>query len=71
MGFATFMASGAGRALRGVAGTVLIVVGAVLGGAWWGLSAVGLVFVAVGVVDVCLLAPLSGQPLSGKQVRGR
>ena len=69
MRFAQFMASGAGRALRAVAGIALIVVGAVLGGAWWGLGAVGLVFVAVGVFDVCLLAPLFGQPLSGKQVR--
>jgi nicotinamide mononucleotide (NMN) deamidase PncC len=71
MGFAKFMASGAGRALRAVAGIALIVVGAVLGGGWWALSAVGLVFVAVGVFDVCLLAPLFGQPLSGKEVRGR
>jgi len=29
------------------------------------------VFVAVGVFDVCLLAPLFGQPLSGKEVRSR
>ncbi len=71
MGFAKFMASGAGRALRALVGVVLIVVGAVLGGAWWALGALGLVFVAVGVFDVCLLAPLFGQPLSGKEVRSR
>jgi hypothetical protein len=71
MRFAKLMASGAGRGLRAVAGIALIVVGAVLGGAWWALGAVGLVFVAVGVFDVCLLAPLFGQPLSGKEVRRR
>ena len=70
MGFARFMASPAGRALRAVVGVVLIVVGFSLGGWWIALGIVGLLFVAVGVFDVCLLAPLFGQPLSGKAVRG-
>ena len=69
MGFAKFMASGAGRGLRAIAGIVLIVVGAVAGGGWLVLSAVGIVFVAVGVFDFCLLAPLFGQPLRGRDLR--
>ena len=70
MGFARFMASPAGRALRAVAGIILIIVGFALGGGWIALGVVGLLFVAVGVFDVCLLAPVFGQPLSGKAVRG-
>ena len=70
MGFARFMASPAGRALRAVVGLLLIILGAVLGGGWLALVPLGVAFVAVGVFDVCLLAPLFGQPLSGKAVRG-
>jgi hypothetical protein len=35
------------------------------------LAGVGVVFIAVGVFDVCLLAPMFRQPLSGKAVRAR
>jgi hypothetical protein len=59
----------AGRVTRAVAGAALVVVGVVLGGGWLVLALVGLVFIAVGVFDVCLLAPLFKQPLSGKAVR--
>ena len=69
MGFVAFMSSMAGRVTRAVAGVALVVVGAVLGGGWLVLAVFGLVFIAVGVFDVCLLAPLFKQPLSGKAVR--
>ncbi len=71
MGFVAFMSSMAGRVTRAVAGVALVVVGAVLGGGWLVLALVGLVFIAVGVFDVCLLAPLFKQPLSGKAVRAK
>ncbi len=69
MGFVKFMSSTSGRSLRGIVGLTLFVIGIVAGGAWLILSAVGLVFIAVGVFDVCLLAPLLKQPMSGKKVR--
>ncbi len=69
MGFVAFMSSMAGRVTRAVAGVALVAVGLVLGGGWLLLALVGLVFIAVGVFDVCLLAPLFRQPLSGKAVR--
>ncbi len=70
MGFARFMASPTGRGLRALVGIAVIIIGFALGGGWIALGVVGLVFVAVGVFDLCLLAPLFGQPLSGKAVRG-
>jgi hypothetical protein len=69
MGFSKFMASTAGRAVRVVAGVVLIMVGGLLGGGWWALAVVGLVPLATGALDVCLFNVLSGQPLSGNAVR--
>jgi hypothetical protein len=69
MGFAKFMSSTSGRLLRGIAGFILLAIGIAVGGAWLILSAVGLVFIAVGAFDVCLLAPLFKQPMSGKKVR--
>lgn len=65
-----FMSSPAGRIARMVAGVVLIVVGAVIGGAGWILAVVGLVPLAAGAFDVCLLGPLFGRPLAGSQMRG-
>ncbi len=69
--FVSFMSSTAGRILRSVVGLVLLYVG------WASMSGtggivvivVGVVLVAVGVFDVCLFAPLFGNPMSGKQVR--
>lgn len=71
MGFVSFMSSTAGRATRVVAGLALVIVGIVAGGGWLALVALGAVFVAVGVFDVCLLAPVFKQPLSGKAVRAK
>ena len=63
MRFVRFMETSAGRSARAVAGLVLFGIGAWLGGAWWALSAVGLVPLAAGVFDFCLAAPLFGAPL--------
>ena len=71
MGLPKFMASTAGRAARVIAGIALIVVGALLGGGWWALAVVGLVPLATGVLDVCLVNALFGQPLSGRTARAR
>ncbi len=69
MSFAKFMSSTTGRAVRVVAGLALIV---------WGLAAgipalivVGLVPLAAGVFNVCLLAPLLKAPFSGKSLNNR
>ncbi len=63
MTFVRFMESVSGRSLRVAVGLVLFVVGAVLGGPWWVLAAVGLVPIAAGVFNFCLLAPFLGAPL--------
>jgi hypothetical protein len=52
-----------------VAGVALIALGA-LNGAWL-LAVIGLVPLAAGAADICLFAPLMGQPLSGKAIRGK
>ncbi|MBU6515177.1 MAG: DUF2892 domain-containing protein [Acidobacteriota bacterium] len=59
------MSTGLGRSLRVVAGLILIVLGFVGGGGWITLSIVGLVPLVAGLMNVCLLAPLLGQPLKG------
>lgn len=69
--FISFMASPAGRVLRVIAGTALIVWGL------WGLGGTaGIVLAVVGAVpflaglfDFCVFAPLFGNPLSGKKIR--
>jgi uncharacterized membrane protein len=72
MGFVKFMSSTAGRWTRGIAGGALIALGLVVGGgAGWVLVALGAVFVAVGLFDVCLVAPLFKKPFSGKAVRAK
>ncbi len=65
MSFSKFMSTGLGRSLRVVAGLILIVLGFVGGGGWITLSIVGLVPLVAGLMNVCLLAPLLGQPLKG------
>lgn len=64
-----FLGSTNGRVLRAVAGAILAAVGILLGGLWWILAAVGLVVLAAGVFDFCLIAPLAGKPLGGRQFR--
>lgn len=66
-GFAQFIVSGKGRLLRIVVGLALI------GWGWAAsnliLAAVGLIPLAAGVFDLCLLAPLLGGPVSGARIR--
>jgi hypothetical protein len=64
-----FFNSPAGRIVRIVLGSVLIVVGVSLGGWWWLLAVVGLLPLAAGIFDICTLAPLFGMPLSGRRFR--
>jgi len=61
-----FMSSSAGRLLRVIAGLALVVLGFALGGGWLTLSIVGLIPFFAGAFNVCLLAPLMGQPLKGR-----
>lgn len=58
--FLRLVASPAGRAGRIALGTGLIGTGLALGRKGWALSALGLVPLAMGAFDWCLLAPLSG-----------
>jgi hypothetical protein len=62
-----FLESSIGRLARGVAGLVLVGLGAWLGasygGGWWALFAVGFVPLAAGLFNFCLAAPLFGAPL--------
>jgi hypothetical protein len=70
MAFVKFMSSPVGRIVRIVAGVALIAVGAGLGGSGGiVLAVVGLVPLAAGVFDVCVLAPLLHQPFTGKRLR--
>lgn len=75
MGFVRFMASGAGRTLRVVAGLALVAIGiylaAVAGNLPVGIivGVVGLVPLAAGLFDFCVFAPLFGCPLPGKRAR--
>lgn len=70
--FVEFMASSAGRGARIVAGLVIIALGLFAIGGVGGVvvAAVGLVPLLAGVFDVCLFAPLMGQPFKGSEVRG-
>ncbi|MBJ7455151.1 MAG: DUF2892 domain-containing protein [Thermoleophilia bacterium] len=69
MGLARFMSSTAGRLIRIIAGVALIAIGASMGGAGWILAAIGVVPIAAGVFNVCLLAPLLRAPFSGSKLR--
>ncbi|MGM0385499.1 MAG: YgaP-like transmembrane domain [Actinomycetota bacterium] len=65
-----FLASETGRLVRAGIGVVLLVLAFVVGGVWmWVLGVLGVVFLLVGILDVCLLAPLFGKPLRGKEFR--
>lgn len=73
MGFARFMATGIGRSIRIVAGSILIAIGLlrVRGGRGALLALVGLVPLLAGTFDVCVLAPLLRVPFTGSDVRVR
>lgn len=65
----TFFSSTAGRWARAIVGAALIAAGLTIGGWGWILVALGVVFVLVGALDICLLAPLFGKPLKGADFR--
>ncbi len=69
--FAQFMSSPAGRILRIVVGVALIGWGYTLGEQTTGIAlmVVGLVALAAGMFDFCLLTGLLGGPFSGAAVR--
>lgn len=70
--FGQFMASTAGRATRGVVGVVLIVVGLIVGSVGgWVLVAFGLLLLAAGVFDFCVITGLFDNIWSGAEVRAR
>ncbi|MFY9781204.1 MAG: DUF2892 domain-containing protein [Candidatus Baltobacteraceae bacterium] len=70
MPIAKFMSSPAGRTARVVAGAALIAWGFSLhSSAGYLLMVVGLLPLATGAFDVCLLGPLFGVPLRGQDAR--
>jgi len=66
-----FLASPGGRLARIVAGLLLIVAGIwwIPGLAGWVVVIIGLVPLAAGIFDWCVLAPLFGLPLLGSYLR--
>jgi len=71
-----FLPTRTGRIVRVIAGIVLIVIGLYLAlesdTAWgWVIFVIGLVPLAAGLFDFCLLAALLGYPLNGAELRAR
>jgi len=64
-----FIGSTPGRVVRVVAGLVLIAVGVVAGGWWLVLAAVGMLPLAAGLFDFCVLGPLFRLPFGGPAFR--
>jgi hypothetical protein len=71
MGFAKFMASMAGRAIRIVAGIVLGLVGLFVVEGIGGiiLAVVGLVVLLAGLLNFCIFAPLFKGPFWAKDIK--
>lgn len=69
MALLRFLGSTWGRVARIVVGVALITVGIAIGGAWLIVSAVGLVPLAAGAFDICLLGPLARLPMRGEAFR--
>lgn len=64
------MATSLGRGVRVVLGIVLILIGIAVGGsAGLLVGVVGLVPIAAGVANVCLIAPVIGAPFHGGSAR--
>ncbi len=69
-GFAQFMASPAGRIVRVVAGSALIVTGLNADSdAGTAVAVVGVVPLLAGAFDFCVLSPLFGGPFWGRDIR--
>ncbi len=70
--FGQFMASTAGRVARGAIGVALIVAGLVVGGVGgWVLGAFGVLLLAAGLFDFCIITGLIDNIWSGREVRAR
>lgn len=69
MAILNFLGSTAGRWARGIIGVALIVLAIVLGGGWLWLIALGAFFILVAILDICVLAPIFGRALKGKEFR--
>lgn len=70
MALARFMASTAGRLLRIALGIALIIIGLLVGGpAGWVIAVIGLVPIAAGAANVCLIGPVIGAPFKGSELR--
>jgi hypothetical protein len=67
----SFLASPAGRIVRIVAGTALVLWGLLGIGSTGGMivAVVGVVPLVAGLFDFCVFAPLFGAPLSGQKIR--
>lgn len=69
-GFAQFMASPAGRVLRGVAGAAMIGGGIAIGDAGGtALALAGALPLSAGVLDLCYVSALFGGPIRGEDIR--
>jgi hypothetical protein len=69
MGFAHLMAGGVGRAVRVLAGLILIGIGLYFQGVWgYAIAVVGVVPALAGIFNFCLLSPVFGAPLSGRRL---
>jgi Protein of unknown function (DUF2892) len=72
MSFAKFMAQPVGRAIRVIAGVVLISVGLSMSSTvGYIVAALGAVAFLAGALNVCLIAPLLKAPFSGKRLTAR
>ena len=71
MAFAEFMASPLGRGLRVVVGGLLIYVGLnrVQGVAGTVIALIGILPIATGLLNLCILGPLLGAPFRGSALR--
>ena len=70
MKIAALMATPAGRLIRVALGVALIVVGFLMGNATgWIVAATGLIPIAAGTTNVCLIAPAIRAPFKGNDVR--
>jgi len=69
MAILRFLGSQPGRIVRIVAGLALIATGGLLRGAWLVLAVVGLLPLAAGVFDFCVLGPLFRLPFIGSRFR--
>ncbi len=69
MAILNFLGSQPGRIVRIVAGLGLIAVGISAGDGWLALAVVGLLPLAAGVFDFCVLGPLFALPFLGPKFR--